>query len=246
MYSQSSGPMFIVRQADPKVLYLLQSFFGFGSVFLRGDNYWSYSVHKKKDLIVLAEFFNGKLFQQKRIIQFTNWIRAFNRHFGLSLTALEQPAEFSQSNRWLCGFRDRDGSFGLYLGTRSDNGNLRQRVRFYLDQAYAKRDLKQISNHIGGTISQKRSDSIHYHRLMVETYNSVATIIAYFNKFPPVTTTLAIRYTRYCTAYNQYKAKNWKDSLPMLYQIIEQNKTLKKNTVFLSTESFIDKICYLS
>jgi hypothetical protein len=32
----------------------------------------------------------------------------------------------------------------------------------------------------------------------------------------------------------------------MLYQIIEQNKTLKKNTVFLSTESFIDKIRYLS
>jgi hypothetical protein len=33
-YSQSSGPIFIVRQADPQVLYKLQSFFGFGSFFL--------------------------------------------------------------------------------------------------------------------------------------------------------------------------------------------------------------------
>jgi hypothetical protein len=64
---------------------------------------------------------------EKRVIQFNNCIIKLNNHFKLSLSSALQtqsaPAQFSFNNRWLCGFRDRDGSFGLYLGTRSDNGN---------------------------------------------------------------------------------------------------------------------------
>jgi hypothetical protein len=41
-------------------------------------------------------------------------------------------------------------------------------------------------------------------------------------------------------------AKNWKSNLDTLYQIIEQNKALKKSTLSLSTESFIEEIRYLS
>jgi hypothetical protein len=121
-YSESSGAMFIVRQANPLVLYMLQSYFGFGSVFLRSDGYWSYSVHRKRDLEALINFFNGKIFLQKRVIQFSNWVRAFNRHYGTSYTPRTSPAQLSLNNGWLCGFRDRDGSFGLYLGTCTDNG----------------------------------------------------------------------------------------------------------------------------
>jgi hypothetical protein len=40
---------FIVRQADPKILYKLQAHFGFGSVFQRSDGYWNYSVRAKED-----------------------------------------------------------------------------------------------------------------------------------------------------------------------------------------------------
>jgi hypothetical protein len=88
-YSESSGAMFIVRQANPQVLYMLPPYY---------------------------------VGRQKRVIQFYNWVRAFNRHYGTSYTPRTSPAQLSLNNGWLCGFRDRDGSFGLYLGTRTDNG----------------------------------------------------------------------------------------------------------------------------
>lgn len=245
-YSESSGPMFIVHQADPRVLYLLQKYFGFGSVFQGRDGYWSYAVHRKRDQISILHFFNGKLFLSKRIIQFFKWVRALNKHYGTSYEVRSRAASFSLTNGWLCGFRDRDGSFGLLLSVRTDNVNLRLRVRFYLDQAYAKRDLNSIKKVIGGTISKKYKDNNFYHRQMIDTFNHAPKIINYFDTFGPLTPSLALRYKRYKQVYSQYKGGDWLSNVALIESIIQKNKELTKTTVYKQGDNFIRDIRHLS
>jgi hypothetical protein len=50
-YDQNANNLtFIIRQKEPKVLFKVKKFLGFGSVFLASDGYWSFAVRAKKHL----------------------------------------------------------------------------------------------------------------------------------------------------------------------------------------------------
>ena len=66
--------MFKIHQKESKILYDIKNFLGFGSVFLSKDNYYTYNVGAKDDLIFLINLFNGKLVLQKINKRFENFV----------------------------------------------------------------------------------------------------------------------------------------------------------------------------
>ena len=232
---------FILRQADPKVFYKLKKYWGFGSINMDAEGYWTFSVRSQKDLFKIIHFFNGKLVLCKRIHQFEKWVVAYNSRNGTRIVPILIPAPFSWKNAWLTGFADADGSFGLLLQNRTDSDNQRLRIRFYLDQANAHECLKTIQAHIGGTISKKMKNGEKidkYDRLMVDTYNKAKPLIEYFNAFPPLTTILMVRFMRYKQVYHWHQNKEWKSKIPEINHLICLNKRLTKKTAYIPRVSF--------
>jgi LAGLIDADG endonuclease len=138
---------FQIRQLDPKVLYLIKSYFGFGHVYLAADGYYSYVVSAQKDILTLINVFNGALVLNKMNDQFTKWLNAYNNWFspsnGYNTIVYKGPAPFiGFNNAWLCGFTDAVGSFGFKItADRQRKFGCRVRVYWYVDQSFALPDL---------------------------------------------------------------------------------------------------------
>jgi hypothetical protein len=231
---------FTLTQADPKVLHKVRNYFGFGSIFQDKKGYWRYVVRSQKDILTLIHFFNGKLILKKRILQFQKWVQEYNKKNNLNIKPILTPALFNLDNAWLTGFADADGSFSLLLQKRKDNNKYRMRIRFYLDQADALDSLILIQSQIGGTISKKRNKKFkNYDRLMIDTFDKANTIISYFNTFPPLTTSLVIRFIRYQRVFHWYQKKQWKSRISEINHLIQLNKRLLKNTLFIPRSSII-------
>lgn len=233
---------FILRQADPKVFYKLKKYWGFGSINMDKKGYWTYSVRSQEHLLKIVHFFNGKLVLRKRIDQFDKWVSAYNQRNGTTIRAILTPAPFSMKNAWLTGFADADGSFNVLLQKRTDSKSYRLRIRFYLDQANAFNCLKIIQSYIGGRMSKKNKGGQKiekYDRLMVDTFNKAEPLIDYFRTFPPLTTTLMVRFIRYKRVYDWHQNKEWTFKIPEIRHLIYLNKRLTKKVVFVPRTSCI-------
>lgn len=148
----------------------------------------------------------------------------YNTRFNAKIVAITNPALFTLENGWLCGFADADGSFNLNLYKRKVSGKYRLRLRFYVDQAYAFGCFKKMQAVIGGTICEKNNKNKKpYHRLVVDTFNKAGVIVAYFNKFPPMTRTLAIRFESYQRVFNWHQNNVWEQHIAEIRHLMEQN-----------------------
>lgn len=246
---------FILRQADPKVLYKVQKFVGYGSVYTDANGYWTYSVRNKAGLLKIAKMLNGKLVLQKRLKQFETWVIALKLQLKVSdipgLNVCTKPAVLSWENAWLTGFADADGSFNIQWILRRDNQKPRLRLRFYLDQANSYDSIVALQLWLGGTLHLKTKKKINYHRLALDTFNKCKILISYFCKYPPLTTTLHVRFIRYARVYRWYVLKQWKMREESIKHLILLNKRLKKPTFDHVKHSFepssklkIDKFSY--
>lgn len=181
--SKTNSFSFIIRQKDPKVLFIIKKQLGFGSVFKATDGYWNYAVRSKKNLEFLINLFNGNLFLLKRITQFQKWVLFFNQKYNTGYQVISTARVLTLNDQWLFGFADQDGSFNIMLQKRNDSSNLRLRLRFYIDQTDRKDCVLKIKNLIGGHLTARQGVGIH--RLMVDTFKRVPTLLEYFNKFQP-------------------------------------------------------------
>nr|YP_009944736.1 LAGLIDADG-2 homing endonuclease [Ankistrodesmus falcatus]QMS48905.1 LAGLIDADG-2 homing endonuclease [Ankistrodesmus falcatus] len=219
---------FILRQADPKVLYQVKSFLGCGSVYMDKQGYWTYCVRNKEGLLKIVEILNGKLVFTKGLKQYKTWVEAFNQKYKTSLVPVTTPATLSWNNAWLTGFADAEGSFNIMLGVRKDTCQPRLRLRFYLDQSYSLESMQVVQDWLGGSLHCKQTKNKNHHRLMVDTFNKSTLLVDYFSKFPPLTTCLFVRFIRYARVYQWYVTNQWKKRLENIQHLILLNKRLQK------------------
>lgn len=169
---------FVIRQKESGVLFKVQRFLGFGTVYRGKDGYWTFSTRSRDHLRQIIDICNGNLLLQK---------------YHTNIETVLTPRQFTVDDWWLCGFADRDGSFNVQLQGRG-NGH-RLRLRFYLDQKNRFQCLQTIQNVIGGTI-YKRHGCAHMHRLIIDNFAGIAGVLRYFAVFTPQTNKLFLRYVR--------------------------------------------------
>ena len=227
----------VVRQADPQILFKLKKQFGFGSVFIAEDESWSWCVRGPGPLLTLMKLLNGRLFFQKRLHQFTKFVEAYNQKYGISLVCQTKTAKVNLDNAWLAGFADAEGSFSLRLFCRKDNGQDRLRIRFYVDQANALEDLKDLQKVLGGTLVRRKTSGLECHRLMVDTWKCAHGLVSYFSRFNPETRTLKVRWIRYCRVYGWYVNGEWSAKKEKIHHLITLNRRLRKKRPMPLTSS---------
>jgi hypothetical protein len=220
---------FILRQADPKVLYKIKNYLGFGSVYVDKKGYWTLRIRNKVGLLKIANLLNGKLVLDKRLAQYKIWVDALNTKYNASLVAITQPALLSWQNSWLTGFADADGSFNIQLTVRKESKKDRLRLRFYLDQSESLSSMQSLQKWLGGTLHQKTKNNKRYHRLMLGTFNKCDLLLNYFSRFPPLSTCLMVRFIRYARVYRWYVLNQWQERKEEIRHLIILNKRLQKS-----------------
>nr|ABX82844.1 LAGLIDADG DNA endonuclease [Chlamydomonas reinhardtii] len=193
---------FRIRQQDPKILYLIKDWLGFGNVYADSDGYFCYAASSKRDIKVLIELLNGQLILTRTNERFVSeWLDNYNSWFNTQLTYRGSGHFVGFNNAWLSGFTDADGSLGFKLSAdRSRKLGCRLRIYWYLDQA-SEFDLDRIRSSLGmgflekkvGTFSSAPSPKPYY-RLTVMSVQDCKQLQQYFSSYPLQTSTKNVRF----------------------------------------------------
>lgn len=227
MWTAGNRLFMSIRQKHPKVLRAIQSSLGYGSLYLCGDGYWSYTVSGRNDILHLFTLLNGKIHLQKRMAQFIRWVNECNRVYGTNLVPITVTCSLSLSNAWLAGFTDADGSFAVHLisdPTRRDG--IRLRLKWYIDQTAEKDSLLAFKAVLGFGRVERKSGTNDCWRLIADSFQAADVMIPYFTQFPPKTHKLMLRFIRYQRVRNWTLAGSWRLRLADIKHIITLNNRL--------------------
>jgi hypothetical protein len=228
--------IFKIRQKDCNILFKIRGYFKFGSIFQSSDGYWTYSVQSKAHIKVLINVFNGRLLLKKTNERFLNeWINN-SSILGSDIIYKGKGAFVGFHNAWLCGFTDSDGSLGFHLQKDSSRScGFRLRVKWYIDQSFELPFLELIRSHLGfGSIEIKRLSKSSFkpsvadqaYRLKTDNFNNCFILRSYFNKFPPLTNKLHIRYIRWLRVLKWVELGEWQNHIYDIKHLILLNSKL--------------------
>jgi len=196
---------FIITQKEQRVLLLLRTTIGFGTVSKSGE-YWRYIVADQKNIDRLISLFNGNLLFDKTNARFLSWITARNTRFTPdqqipykvpSIKEVFLSGNFSSifHTAWLAGFTDADGCFSVNknIDQRYSLG-YRIRLRYILDQKGERWFFEALKKYFQqGCILQrgKTEDRIKENseevdpmfRFEVTSFESFVVILAYYEKY---------------------------------------------------------------
>lgn len=226
-----------IRQKDPKILYHIKNWLGYGSVNLELDGYYTYQVSSKVQIKALINIFNGKLVLSKTNDRFVSeWLTNYNAWYNTNLVYKDKASFVGFENAWLCGFTDADGSLGFKLcadATRKNGSRLR--MYWYVDQSGAKtyKDLEQIKTTLGmGFIEVKQPSESSFeskqtaYRLTVMNIKDCKQLQTYFATFSPQTTNRKVRLIRWNRVLNWCLDRTWLKHLDTIKHLIQLNKGL--------------------
>jgi hypothetical protein len=220
--------MFKIRQKESKILYTIQNFFKFGSVFKSQDGYYTYNVGSKNDLLTLIYIFNGKLLLEKKNNDFKNFVYAFNKYHNYNII-IKAPLDINNlekdwllSNAWLSGFVDADGSFFIKLSKATDRPlGKRLRLGWYVDQSYELTFMYNLKHILKASIEKKSEKAL---RVKIDSFTGLKKIFNYFEKYAPRTIKLSVRFLRFKIIYNYALQKTWAQHLKYIEYLIFLNK----------------------
>lgn len=186
--SSYSKVSFVIDQKDPKVLYKIKSFFGFGKVngpyYHKKTNkpYYRYYVVNQKHTKVLIETFNGKLVLKKTTERFEAYVNCYNNLPEVIISSnqviLEKKEIFpSYSDAWLSGFIDAEGCFFGHV--RKDWSKIS--LNFSMSQKAEKEVFNHLKKLIGGSLFFENEK---YFRLKVEKSSNIQSLIDYLENYP--------------------------------------------------------------
>jgi hypothetical protein len=228
---------FRIRQKDPKILYLIKDWLGFGNVYADADGYYSFAASSKRDIKVLINILNGKLVLTRTNNRFVSeWIENFNNWYKSSIV-YKSPSHFvGFDNAWLCGFTDADGSLGFkFASDNSRKAGYRLRIYWYLDQASTD-DLTSICSTLGmGFIEKKQKSSSSFnntstqtcYRFTVMSVKDCKHLQQYFSSYPLQTTIKKVRLIRWNRVLNWCLDKTWSLHVDEIKNLISLNKNTK-------------------
>ena len=194
-------PVFTINQKDPKILYKIKSFLGFGSVkgpYQNKNNpnkYYRYYVsgvteHTRK----LIEIFNGNLILKKTQKRFENYVAAYNNLIDPSQRiVLKKPTKtkISLKNGWLSGFIDAEGCFIGHMRKDHSRGS----IKMILGQTDEETVLRNLNKLLVGSYLTKPNVRKHI-VLTVARESSRAFLIEYLDKYP-LKSSKQIAFTRF-------------------------------------------------
>lgn len=186
--SSYSNVSFVINQKDPKVLYKIKSFFGFGTVNgpyynkITNESYYRYYVGNQKNTKVLIETLNGKLVLKKSIERFKIYVNCYNNLPGIVTSSnqvlLEKKETLpSYSDGWLSGFIDAEGCFSGHV--RKDWSKIS--LNFSISQKGEEEVFNYLKKLIGGSLFFENEK---YFRLKVGKFSDIQSLIAYLENYP--------------------------------------------------------------
>jgi len=195
--------IFIINQADPKVLYKIKSFFKFGTVkgpYLNknGSQYYRYRVADLKNTKTLIEVFNGKLILNKTKTKFRDYANFYNSRPTVQATfqevSLQENSKLPTFNdSWLSGFIDAEGSFSGHEKKRKGS-TTNVVIVFSLSQKNEKKVLTYLKILLGGSISNEEKKKVY--RLKIEAVDHRDRLIDYISRHP-LKSNKAISFSRF-------------------------------------------------
>ena len=206
---------------DAQILFYIKKTLGFGSVSVQDklNKTHQFRVRDKKGLATLIYIFNGNLLLEKRQLQFSTWLNAFNVCYKTSIIMKENRVKFSLNNAWLSGFTDAEGYFTASIIKRSKNYT-QVKVRYILSQQGEFKLLNNIKIVLNGTICYLKS----YNRYnMTVNLSKLSKIIHYFSVYP-LKTKKKIHYLNWIKIYNLIISKQHFNpiNLPKIQNLINK------------------------
>lgn len=175
---------FKITQSSPdaQILFKIKKFLGFGSVMkqCKISNTHCFRVRSQKHLLIIIHLLNGKLHLKNRLIQFINFVNAYNNCYNSKVVVILELASISLNNAWLSGFTDAEGCFNISLVKRSDKYT-QIFVRYILSQQDARLFFLNLGKLIHGKISYLKS--YNGYNLTVNLTKS-KIIVKYFTRYP--------------------------------------------------------------
>nr|ALO21629.1 putative LAGLIDADG homing endonuclease [Stephanosphaera pluvialis] len=182
-------PIFVINQADFKVLNVIRTELGFGRVgtFIQeGRTYGRLIIGNRENVFRLITIFNGNIHLDKVYHRFSTWVALYNQAYQQNIQVLpQQPTQnISLSTGWLSGFCEAEGCF--YAGYSEDlrmQQGVRIRLKFSVNQKNELPVLKQIK-----TLFQVKNVTIQnaekqYYCVETSTVKSFTLILEYFSKY---------------------------------------------------------------
>jgi hypothetical protein len=172
----------------------------FGGTITSYPGYIVWTIYKQGDVLHLLQLING-FFRTPKIEALHRMISYFNKKYdtGLEFKGIDESA--IDSNAWLSGFTDADGSFSLYLSPRK-SGSVRVIQNFRLEQKQSSSKnvkeslggpsffpiLSKIATYFGVSLySRVRSLNNREHHLFLviaHSHSSHGLVVTYFDQYP--------------------------------------------------------------
>ena len=168
----------VFNKEDVFLAYYIKKRIGYGSVLnLKNKNYVRYVLRHSEGLKRVLNLVNGKFLTDKKINQILN----HKYDFKFNITILP-PANFDlNSNYWLAGFSDAEGSFVITLANSKIHvTGLSLRLEFKIKQKTSEL-LELIQKTLGGNIYYLDSEQLFFYNST--NFKSAKLIADYFDNF---------------------------------------------------------------
>ncbi len=206
------------NKEDTFLAYYIKKRIGYGSVLsLKSKNYIKYVLRHSEGLKRVLGLVNGKFLTDKKINQILT--HKYDSKFGLTILP---PAKFYlNSNHWLTGFSDANGSFVINLeNSKSHVTDLSLRLEFKIKQNTSEL-LELIKNIFGGNILYLESEQIFYYNST--NLKSAKLIVDYFDNFH-LNSSKYINYLKWRKVYRIVQRKEY-----LTIKGIEKIRKIQKN-----------------
>lgn len=206
------------NEKDTFLAYFIKKQIGYGSVLkLKNKHSVRYVLRHSEGLKRVLTLVNGKFLTHYKIDQLLN--HQYDSKFNIPILP---PAQFDlNSNHWLCGFTDADGSFVITLAeSKTHKTGLSLRLEFKIKQKF-KDVLESIQTILGGHIYYLESEQLYYYNST--QFKSAKLIINYFDLYQLNSS----KHVHYLKWRKVYKIVQRKEHLTL--EGIEQIKKLQKN-----------------
>ena len=197
--------------ADLVLLLEIKTQLNIGSVHI-GKKSCLFTVKAKKEIEILIKIFNGNIYLSKRIIQFNQWVKNFEKKHGESFKILPCTFKPSLLDNWLAGFIEAEGSFIVSVS--------KQKIiqRIVVGQKDAEIEFNYLSNMLTGY-----TEKLKGHDRLVINYSNLSKIIFYLNDHK-LYSTKSKSYQKWIEIYDIRKNRNTLD--PIDYKLIKKKASL--------------------
>lgn len=166
------------NKEDTFLAYFIKKQIGYGSVLkLKNRNSVRYVLRHSEGLKRVINLVNGKFLTNSKIDQLLK--HKYNIKFNITILP---PTNFNlNSNHWLTGFTDAEGSFVIHLAkSKTQKSILSLRLEFTIKQRNDK-ILKLIKKFLGGNLYFLNSEEIFYYNS--SNFKTAKNVVDYFDIF---------------------------------------------------------------